>query len=118
MADLYWFDGQPFDGIVPAAPQPTPPNYETYWVDGHAASAIFTLADVTPYNPPVVVYPQFSSYYGNETFWLDGHAAEGIKTTLLNHTGTLTFWIDGTPADYLFIKGNNEIGKMFNVFDE
>lgn len=33
MADLYWYDGQPFDGVVPDVPQPDPPNYETYWVD-------------------------------------------------------------------------------------
>lgn len=118
MADLYWYNGQPFDGIVPDAPQPTPPNYETYWVNGNPANAIFTLADVTPYTPPVVVYPQFSNYYGNETFWLDGYAAEGIKNQLLNHTGTLTFWQDGTPSDYLFPLNNSDTGKMFSVFDE
>lgn len=118
MADLYWYDGQPFDGVVPDAPQPDPPNYETYWVDGYAANAIFTLADVTPYTPPVVVYPQFSNYYGNETFWLDGYAAEDLKTRLFNHTGTLTFWYDGMPATYLFMQDNSDLGKFFSIFDE
>ena len=36
MADLYWFDGTPFRGVEPDSPAPTPPNYETYWVDGVA----------------------------------------------------------------------------------
>lgn len=118
MAEKFWVDGYPFQGVVPDAPQPVEPNTELYWMDGTSAIDIFELADTIPYVPPTVTYPQFSSFYGGENCWVDGYPSQGLKTQLLNHTGTITFWNDGDSEEYLFSPDNKDTGKFFTIFEE
>ena len=55
---------------------------------------------------------------GNEEdCWLNGEPASGLKTTMVENTGTEKYWVNGAPASDLFPRGNNDTGRFFIIFD-
>ena len=104
MAELFWLNGAPFEGIEPDDPKPNPPNYDTYWVDGVAANDLFEFVDGIPYTPPTPIYPTTEGFYGTEKFWFNGETYPGLESDdpKPNPPNYETYWEGGSADTEIF----------------
>jgi hypothetical protein len=110
-SEFYWFEGQPFQGL--SNPEDENTGAETFWINGAAATDIFTVIDQWPYFPPSNQPVAFDNRYGAEKFWLDGRPHSGLKGTTLLQPGHSFFWFE----EDFFERQNGESGRMFSLFN-